>query len=108
MILYFHYQIFTHGNDLSSLHRHIPNDILPIEYGGKQTSFDNTKWREEIIRDENYFLRLESYNYDRRNTKLSISSESISEKCKNSSVESIQAFEKLKKMTDDDETMIGN
>lgn len=53
----------THGNDLSSLHRHIPKEILPVEYGGLQPAFNNTKWREQIIRNENYFVRLESYNY---------------------------------------------
>lgn len=58
------FQIITHGNDLASLHRHIPKDILPVEYGGTQPTFDNTKWREQIIRDEQYFNRLESYSYD--------------------------------------------
>lgn len=54
-------QIITHGNDLSSLHRYIPKNILPKEYGGELEAFDNTKWREQIIDDEDYFQRLESY-----------------------------------------------
>lgn len=57
-------QILTHGNDPTSLHRHIPKDILPVEYGGTQSTFDNTKWREQIIADEEYFDQLESYSYD--------------------------------------------
>lgn len=58
------FQIFTHGNDLKSLHRHIPKDILPTEYGGTQGGFDNIKWREQLLRDEEYFIRLEAYNCD--------------------------------------------
>lgn len=55
-------KIHTHGNDLKSLHKHIPVDILPREYGGLQGPFDNTKWREQILGDEQYFIRLETYN----------------------------------------------
>lgn len=36
--------------------------MLPSEYGGDQSSFDNTIWREQILNDEEYFIRLESYN----------------------------------------------
>lgn len=35
---------------------------MPSEYGGHLGAFDNTKWREQIIRDENYFIRLETYS----------------------------------------------
>lgn len=57
----------THGGDLQSLHRHIPKSILPAEYGGLQGSFDNTKWREQIINDEEYFNRLEMYTNSHEN-----------------------------------------
>lgn len=33
-----------------------------MEYGGNKPPFDNTKWREQIIRDEQYFNRLEAYS----------------------------------------------
>lgn len=33
-----------------------------LEYGGSQPSFDNTTWRQRILNNEDYFLRLESYN----------------------------------------------
>lgn len=55
-------QIHSHGNDLKSLHRHIPREILPLEYGGSQGAFDNHAWREQIINDEDYFTRLETYS----------------------------------------------
>lgn len=58
----FFFQIFTHGSDLQSLHRYIPKEILPAEYGGRQSNFDNTEWREQIIKDDKYFVRLETYN----------------------------------------------
>lgn len=49
-----------HGNSLTSLYKHIPKEILPSEYGGDQPPFDNTNWREQILNDEDYFIRLES------------------------------------------------
>lgn len=58
------FQIITHGNKLSSLHRYIPKSVLPSDYGGEQGPFDNSKWRDQIIRDEHYFLRLETYVFN--------------------------------------------
>lgn len=46
------------------MHRHIPREALPAEYGGFQPPFNNTQWRQQIIRDEQYFTRLESYKMD--------------------------------------------
>lgn len=80
---FFPLQIVTHGSDLSSLHRHIPKEILPVEYGGLQPAFDNTKWREQIIRDENYFIRLEAYSYHSSMPKIS----------RNSSDENVKSHE---------------
>lgn len=50
-----------HGSSLSSVHRHIPKEILPKEYGGNQPPFDNTEWRIQILNDEDYFMDLEKY-----------------------------------------------
>mgnify|MGYP003546536514 FL=1 len=32
-----------------------------LEYGGTQPAFDNTTWRQRILNNEEYFIRLESY-----------------------------------------------
>lgn len=44
------------------MHKHIPKNILPLEYGGTQPAFDNTLWRENILQSEEYFHNLETYN----------------------------------------------
>lgn len=66
-------QIHTHGKDLKSLHRHIPKEILPSEYGGTQGAFDNSKWREQLLNDQEYFTRLETYSHDPKQLKSPIS-----------------------------------
>lgn len=35
------------------------------EYGGTQPPFDNTIWRQRILNNEEYFIKLESYNDER-------------------------------------------
>lgn len=48
-------QIYFHGKNLSSLHSYVDQAILPAEYGGQQTEFDNTRWRQELIHLEDEF-----------------------------------------------------
>jgi hypothetical protein len=58
------HQIYLHGNDLQSLHKHIPIECLPQEYGGLQPPFDNQIWRESIFDDQGYFERLETFSQE--------------------------------------------
>lgn len=55
-------QIHLHGKKLESLHRFIPKEALPSEYGGTQQAFDNSTWRREILNDADYFNGLESFH----------------------------------------------
>ncbi|XP_062705817.1 alpha-tocopherol transfer protein-like [Aedes albopictus] len=55
-------RIHLHGNNLNSLHKYVSKDVLPVEYGGNQPTFDNTEWRTAILDNEQYFIDLESYN----------------------------------------------
>jgi hypothetical protein len=32
------FQIHNHGSDLTSLHEHVPKEVLPTEYGGEAGS----------------------------------------------------------------------
>ncbi|GAB0096783.1 CRAL-TRIO domain-containing protein [Sergentomyia squamirostris] len=57
-------RIFLHGNDLASLYRFLPQEILPAEYGGLQPPFDNTTWRYEILNDAEYYANLENYEIE--------------------------------------------
>jgi hypothetical protein len=36
--------------------------LFTLEYGGTQPPFDNTIWRQRILNNEEYFIKLESYN----------------------------------------------
>lgn len=50
---------------MTPLTRLINNHFLVVwslEYGGTQPPFDNTIWRQRILNNEEYFIKLESYN----------------------------------------------
>ncbi|KAI4478647.1 hypothetical protein M0804_011675 [Polistes exclamans] len=42
-------KIYLHGNNLSTLHEHLPTDILPAELGGTGPSFNPGLWAEPVI-----------------------------------------------------------
>lgn len=42
-------QIYLHGNNLSTLHDHLPTDILPAELGGTGPAFSPGLWAEPVI-----------------------------------------------------------
>uniref|UniRef100_A0A182VUK4 CRAL-TRIO domain-containing protein n=1 Tax=Anopheles minimus TaxID=112268 RepID=A0A182VUK4_9DIPT len=56
-------RIHLHGNSLSSLHKYVSKDLLPVQYGGNLGPFDNTEWRQTILDNEQYFIDLETYNH---------------------------------------------
>lgn len=40
------------------------NCYVSLEYGGTQPPFDNAIWRQRILNNEEYFIKLESYNVE--------------------------------------------
>ncbi|XP_058799097.1 clavesin-2-like [Phymastichus coffea] len=42
-------KIYLHGNNLSTLHQHLPLDILPAELGGTGPAFNPGLWAEPVI-----------------------------------------------------------
>lgn len=42
-------KIYLHGNNLSTLHQHLPTDILPAELGGTGPAFNPGLWAEPVI-----------------------------------------------------------
>lgn len=42
-------KIYLHGNNLSTLHEHLPTDILPAELGGTGPAFNPGLWAESVI-----------------------------------------------------------
>lgn len=52
-----------HGNNLTSLHSHVPVEILPAEYGGAAGNFNNKSWYMELLSQEKYFQQLRNYGY---------------------------------------------
>lgn len=58
--LLFYSQIFTHGSKLESLHKFIPKNLLPIEYGGVLNIFNNSDWCRSILKDADYYNNLET------------------------------------------------
>jgi len=49
MLSFFSSQIYLHGNNLSTLHEHLPTDILPAELGGTGPAFNPGLWAEPVI-----------------------------------------------------------
>ncbi|KAK0094411.1 hypothetical protein PV326_010947 [Microctonus aethiopoides] len=43
------HKIYLHGNNLSTLHEHLPTDILPAELGGTGPAFNPGLWAEPVI-----------------------------------------------------------
>lgn len=56
-------RIYLHGSDLNSLHAFFSPQMLPKEYGGKLGPFDNKAWRIALLKDEEYFMNIQSYGY---------------------------------------------
>ncbi|XP_033341864.2 clavesin-2 [Megalopta genalis] len=42
-------KIYLHGNNLSTLHEHLPTDILPAELGGTGPAFNPGLWADPVI-----------------------------------------------------------
>ena len=52
------FQLYFHGEDLKSLHTHVPADILPSELDGNQPSMTNHELVEILKKNEEYFKGL--------------------------------------------------
>ena len=43
------FQLYLHGNNLSTLHEYLPIDILPTELGGEGPPFNPLPWAEKLM-----------------------------------------------------------
>jgi hypothetical protein len=52
------FQIFIHGHDLESLYKHVPQKILPTEYGGEAGTMDEitSSWEKQIFANRQYLI----------------------------------------------------
>jgi len=59
-------RMYVHGSDLESLHKQIPKDILPKEYGGTNGTVEEiTKyWLEKVDSKRDWLLQDEQYKVD--------------------------------------------
>lgn len=48
---------------MTTLHSHIPPEILPSEYGGHLGPFDNTNFIETLAISEETFIQSQMYGY---------------------------------------------
>ncbi|XP_030766878.1 alpha-tocopherol transfer protein-like [Sitophilus oryzae] len=60
-------RIYLHGNDITALHAFVSSDILPMEYGGTDGTFDNKSWYMNLLANEGYFKDLRNYGYNTEN-----------------------------------------
>nr|XP_045595423.1 alpha-tocopherol transfer protein-like isoform X5 [Procambarus clarkii] len=59
-------RVHLHGNDLESLHRQVPKEVLPVEYGGTNGTVEEiTKyWLERVDARRDWLLEDEKYGVD--------------------------------------------
>ncbi|UYV78272.1 TTPAL [Cordylochernes scorpioides] len=57
------FQLYFHGTNLSSLHQHVPPELLPEEFGGTLGPFDNREWAKVLLDSEDLFIRLNQYGF---------------------------------------------
>ena len=61
-------QLYVHGNDLESLYKHIPQRLLPAEYGGENGTIPSIidYWEKKIISYRDYFIEDAKYGSDEK------------------------------------------
>ncbi|XP_047477055.1 alpha-tocopherol transfer protein-like isoform X2 [Penaeus chinensis] len=59
-------RIHIHGSDLESLHKEIPKEILPVEYGGTNGTVEDIKnyWLQRVDARRDWLLEDEKYGVD--------------------------------------------
>ncbi|XP_034949975.1 clavesin-2-like [Chelonus insularis] len=65
------HKIYLHGNNLSTLHEHLPTDILPAELGGTGPAFNPGLWAEPVIHSAMKEAELAAINRDKEIAKNS-------------------------------------
>ncbi|KFM57145.1 Alpha-tocopherol transfer protein-like protein, partial [Stegodyphus mimosarum] len=58
-------RIYFHGDDLNSLHQHLPPEILPESLGGKLSDLPNEDFYKSLINSEETFVIRQNYGYMR-------------------------------------------
>ncbi|XP_077519324.1 alpha-tocopherol transfer protein-like [Amblyomma americanum] len=51
------------GYNLEELHKLVPEDVIPEEHGGTLESYDYDLVKEELIAEDSYFQKINSYGY---------------------------------------------
>ncbi|XP_077989739.1 alpha-tocopherol transfer protein-like [Glandiceps talaboti] len=54
-------RVIFHGDDIGTLHKHIPSDILPSDFGGSKPPCDTTEWVNEMLAAEEAFKQNNEY-----------------------------------------------
>ncbi|KAL1430457.1 hypothetical protein MTO96_014902 [Rhipicephalus appendiculatus] len=67
----FFQRLHLHGRNYTSLHEHLPREILPREYGGVREPLDNSELVDALLRNEEAFKLHETYGYLHRPQQLS-------------------------------------
>jgi len=88
-------RMIIHGSDLKSLHKHIPKNILPKEYGGELESLTtiNEKWVEHLVANEKILLNYQNHGIDLEKAKQKNKSDAASSSVATDSV--VGTFRKL-------------
>lgn len=57
-------QIYIHGSNMDSLHRHIDKSRLPMKYGGEMPEFPYTAWMENLAKNDKVMEELKLLGYE--------------------------------------------
>lgn len=60
------FQLHIHGDDMESLHKEIPIELLPVEYGGQNGTIQDLiqYWENKIIEYRDYLIEEAKYGTD--------------------------------------------
>lgn len=56
-------QVFMHGSDMSSLHKHIDKGHLPMKYGGDMPEFHYSSWMKSLAKNDKVLDELKQLGY---------------------------------------------
>ncbi|KAG8188110.1 hypothetical protein JTE90_029038 [Oedothorax gibbosus] len=59
-------RIYFHGDDVNSLHKHLPPEILPEDLGGQLNNTANERFYDSLLNSEDVFVARNSYGYTTR------------------------------------------
>lgn len=59
-------QMFVHGDNMEAMHKHIPKNLLPVEYGGENGTIQDLieYWEKKVLSYRDFLIEDDSFGTD--------------------------------------------